>query len=225
MWFWANDSKHRHIIYRWKSFFATMNNSRLLPGNKASFGMDQLSKFWQFFSKSVIVNLVFSSRIEGTIMTRRTWGIDSCPETAMGVPEMAHHYGSAVAPTHASPTAVSGTSAGEQLLLGILAPPEALSPERVRRGSSGGMERVVQPWKRERKWGRKRIAMEERKKEEERERGLTWEGGRMTARTSRSPKKMALWPWGTIGREGEEIKLLSLSLLSWLAYCGQSIWF
>ena len=58
MWFWANDSKHKHIIYHWKWFFATINNLRLLPENKASFGTDQLSKFWQFTSKSVLSNLV-----------------------------------------------------------------------------------------------------------------------------------------------------------------------
>ena len=53
---WANDIKHRHIIYYWKWFFATIKNLRSLPENKTSFGKDQLSKFWQFFLKNVIIN-------------------------------------------------------------------------------------------------------------------------------------------------------------------------
>ena len=53
MWFWANDSKYRHIIYRWKWFSTTINNMRLLLENKASFGSASLSKFWQFISKNV----------------------------------------------------------------------------------------------------------------------------------------------------------------------------
>ena len=55
-WFWANDSKYRHITYRWKWFFVTINNLRFLPKNKASFGSALLSKFWQSISKSVFWN-------------------------------------------------------------------------------------------------------------------------------------------------------------------------
>ena len=57
-WFWANDSKHKYIVYRWKLFFTTINISGFLPRNKALFGSAPLSKFWQFVSKSVFDNSV-----------------------------------------------------------------------------------------------------------------------------------------------------------------------
>ena len=41
--FFANDSKNRHIIYRWKAFFTMSMNSKLLPQNKVSFDSDLLA--------------------------------------------------------------------------------------------------------------------------------------------------------------------------------------
>ena len=35
IWLFANEFKHRQIIYHWKSFFAMIMNLRLLPKNKA----------------------------------------------------------------------------------------------------------------------------------------------------------------------------------------------
>ena len=48
MWLFINDTKHRHIIYRWKWNFSMSMNSRSLSQNKASFGLDQLIKFCHF---------------------------------------------------------------------------------------------------------------------------------------------------------------------------------
>ena len=45
MWLFANDFKHKQIIYFWKSFFVTSMNSGSLPQNKALFGSDPLTKF------------------------------------------------------------------------------------------------------------------------------------------------------------------------------------
>ena len=50
--FFANDSKHRHIIYPWISFFSMSLDSRSLPQNKVLFGSGQLSKI-HFAQKSV----------------------------------------------------------------------------------------------------------------------------------------------------------------------------
>ena len=41
MWLFANDFKHRHIIYRWKEFSASSKNLRSLPQNKVLFGSNQ----------------------------------------------------------------------------------------------------------------------------------------------------------------------------------------
>ena len=81
----VNDSKHRHIIDRWKAFFATIKNSRSVSQNNAPFGSNQLSKFCHFSWKCVLSIQVFSSRTEGTITMRRPKGIDWHPRMAMGV--------------------------------------------------------------------------------------------------------------------------------------------
>ena len=71
MWlFFVNDSKYRHNIYRWKSFFAMIKNSRSLPQNKASFGSDLLAKFCYFVRKSVLMIAALSSQMDGTISKR-----------------------------------------------------------------------------------------------------------------------------------------------------------
>ena len=74
--FFANDSKHRQIIYHWKLFFATSLYSGSLPQNKALLGSDQLSKFCHFARKHVPLIRAFSSQMEGTITTRRSKGTD-----------------------------------------------------------------------------------------------------------------------------------------------------
>ena len=51
-----------------------INNTRLLPQNKAPFGLDQLSKFRQFVQKCVPKICALSSQTEGTITTRRSRG-------------------------------------------------------------------------------------------------------------------------------------------------------
>ena len=51
--FFTNDTKHRHIIYRWKVFFATIKNLKSLTQNKAPFDSIQLSKSCHFAWKSV----------------------------------------------------------------------------------------------------------------------------------------------------------------------------
>ena len=71
MWLFENNSKYRHIIYCWKSFFATSMDSRSFPQNKAPFGWNQLSKFCHFAQKSVLTIRILSSRTEGTITTKR----------------------------------------------------------------------------------------------------------------------------------------------------------
>ena len=70
MWFLANEFKHKHIIYHWKSFFATNIDSRSLSKNKALFGLCLLSKFCHFARKSVPIIRTLLSWTEGTITTR-----------------------------------------------------------------------------------------------------------------------------------------------------------
>ena len=63
-YFFANDSKHRHIIYSWKSFFTTSMNSRSLPQNETLFDSDPLAKFVAFAWKSVLTIQALSSWME-----------------------------------------------------------------------------------------------------------------------------------------------------------------
>ena len=83
--FFTNESKHRHIIYHWKSFFVTINNAILLTQNKVSFGSDQISKFCQFVRKCVPSIWAFSLWMECTSMTRRSREMDWHLETMVGV--------------------------------------------------------------------------------------------------------------------------------------------
>ena len=83
--FFANDFKHMRIIYHWKSFFATINNLRLLLENMALFGLDQLLKFSQFSRKSVSSIRAFLSRMEGTNTVRRLRANNWNLEMAVGV--------------------------------------------------------------------------------------------------------------------------------------------
>ena len=83
--FFANNSKHRHIIYRWKLFITTSMNSRSLPQNNASFGLDQLSKLCHFARKSVPMIQLLSSRMKGTNTTRRLRETNWNLEMAVGV--------------------------------------------------------------------------------------------------------------------------------------------
>ena len=70
--FFANDFKHRHIIYYWKVFFTTSMNSTSLPQNEAPFGSDSLAKFVAFARKSTSTIWTGSSWTKGTIVTRRS---------------------------------------------------------------------------------------------------------------------------------------------------------
>ena len=70
-WIFVNEYKYRHIIYRWKSFFTMINNSRSLAQNMVPFDSDQLSKFRKFAQKSMPPIRALSSRTEGTNTTRR----------------------------------------------------------------------------------------------------------------------------------------------------------
>ena len=79
MWLFTNDSKHRYIIYRWKSFFTMSIDSRSLPQNKALFGSNLLAKFCHLAWKNVQTIWTLSSRTEDTIMMRRPRGIDWHP--------------------------------------------------------------------------------------------------------------------------------------------------
>ena len=74
--FFANDSKHRHSIYRWNSFFVTSIDSRLLPQNKVPFGLDLLAKFCHFARKNISMIRALSFLTEGTIRIKRPRGID-----------------------------------------------------------------------------------------------------------------------------------------------------
>ena len=74
MWLFTNNTKHRHIIYRWKEFFTVIKNLRSLPQNKASFSSDQLENFHHFPWKSVSMIRSLLSWTEGTIMMRRLKG-------------------------------------------------------------------------------------------------------------------------------------------------------
>ena len=69
--FFANSTKHRHIIYRWKEFFVTSMNSRSLPQNKTLFGLDQLAKCVASAQKSMPTIQALSSRTEGTLLKRK----------------------------------------------------------------------------------------------------------------------------------------------------------
>ena len=84
-WLFANEPKHRHIIYRWKLFFATSIDFRSLPQNKALFDSDLLAKFHHFTRKSVPMIQALSSWMEGAIMMRRPRRIDLHPDTMVGV--------------------------------------------------------------------------------------------------------------------------------------------
>ena len=64
----ANDFKHRHIIYCWKEFFTMIMNSILLPQNKVPFGPDPLAKFALFAQKCVQTIRVLSLGMESTIL-------------------------------------------------------------------------------------------------------------------------------------------------------------
>ena len=63
-----------------------------------------------------------SSRTKGTITMRRTWGINSCPETTMGV---AGDGAPPWLPYARPPTVVGGILASKQLILSIWALPKA----------------------------------------------------------------------------------------------------
>ena len=69
-WIFANDCKHRHIIYYWKLFFTTSMDLRSLPQNNASFSSNQFSKFCHFARKYMMSIWPLSLRMEGTITTR-----------------------------------------------------------------------------------------------------------------------------------------------------------
>ena len=71
MWFFASNSKYRHIIYRWKPFFTTSINLRLLCQNKVPFGLDPPTKFVIFVRKSVPISRALSSWTEGTIVMKK----------------------------------------------------------------------------------------------------------------------------------------------------------
>ena len=83
--FFVNESKYRHIIYYWKSFFTTSIDSRSLPQNRAPFGSNQLSKFCYFAWKYASLIRALSSWTKGTIMTRRPQGIDLHPKPSSKV--------------------------------------------------------------------------------------------------------------------------------------------
>ena len=116
MWFWANDSKQRHIIYRWKWFFVMIKNLRFLPKNKASFGWALLSKFWQLVSKSVFKNLA-------TFVANRGYRYDRGIERNLMEPRNIINVHQrrrieAILPRpfpHASTTSVGGSSVAEKL--------------------------------------------------------------------------------------------------------------
>ena len=71
IFFFANDSKYTHIIYRWKLIFTMSMDSRSLPQNKASFSSDLLTKFCHFTQKSVSMIRELPSRTEATTVTRK----------------------------------------------------------------------------------------------------------------------------------------------------------
>ena len=85
MIFFANNFKHRHIIYHWKEVFITSMDSRSLPQNKTSFGSDQLTKFIIFARKKVSTIQAFSLQTEVTILMRRPREIDWNLEMAVKV--------------------------------------------------------------------------------------------------------------------------------------------
>ena len=70
MWLFANDSKYRHIIYRWKLVFITRIDLRSFSQNKALVGSDQLLKFCHFAWKSVPTMQTLSWQMKGTIRTK-----------------------------------------------------------------------------------------------------------------------------------------------------------
>ena len=76
----------RHVIYCWIVFFTTSINLRSLPQNKTPFGSDSLTKFVIFAQKNVLTIRVFSSRIQGIIVTRRSretyWDLETVVKVA-----------------------------------------------------------------------------------------------------------------------------------------------
>ena len=75
MWHFANDFKHRQIIYRWKAFFVTRINSESLSQNKVLFGSYLLANFL-FAQKCVSMIRTLSSGNKDTTLKsslRWTW--------------------------------------------------------------------------------------------------------------------------------------------------------
>ena len=68
--FFANDPKHRYIIYHWKVFFTTSMNLRLLPQNKDLFGLDLITKFVASVYKYMSVIRALSLQTQGIILKR-----------------------------------------------------------------------------------------------------------------------------------------------------------
>ena len=130
MWLFTNDFKHRHIIYRWKAFFATSINSRSLPQNKAMFDSDPLTKFVFSTRESVSMIWALSSQIEGTIVTRRSRGTCWNLEPAVGVDgNGSATLGSRGLATHTLPPP---ESASTELGIDQTTPSELPSPTGVR---------------------------------------------------------------------------------------------
>ena len=75
-WFFANDSKHKHIICRWKSFFTTNKDSRWLPQSMAPFDSNLLSKFHHFAWKKRAYNsdtFVMNGGYHYNEVAKRNW--------------------------------------------------------------------------------------------------------------------------------------------------------
>ena len=87
MWLFANDFKHRQIIYGWKVFFITSMNLESLSQNKVSFGSDPHVKFVIFAQKYVPTVRALSTWTEDTILNKKLcwtwWHQGSLPKTAI----------------------------------------------------------------------------------------------------------------------------------------------
>ena len=86
MWLYANDFKHRQIIYRWKAFFVTSMNSGSLPQKRLCLARIHLQSFI-FAQKCMPTIQTLSLGTEGTIFNRRLRRTCWDPEPLSNSPE------------------------------------------------------------------------------------------------------------------------------------------